>query len=374
MTITKNWAVHPGIHIKEEMEERGWIQRDLAFILGCKEQAVNPILSGKRGISPEMAKALANTFDVPAEFFLNLQKNYELALAQEPSPGVAIRANMQSKYPVREMIKRGWLEDTDANLLEAQITRFFGVKSVDQVPYLAHAAMKSSYEEREIPPLQLAWLFRIRQVARSISVPSYSQKCLRDAVTQLQEFMISPEDTSRVAPLLAECGIRLVAVEPFAGGKIDGVCLWLDGVNPVIGMSTRYDRIDNFWFVLRHEIEHVLNGDGKEVEILDDLDGERAGVIGLSEEEILANRAALSFCVPSDKLDSFILRKQPYFSEKAVQAFASLVQRHPGIVVGQLQHRLKNYSLLRKYQSKTRVFFTTTAVTDGWGQIIQTSL
>jgi HTH-type transcriptional regulator / antitoxin HigA len=70
------WVKHPGYYIKEEMEERGWSQRDLAFILGVSEQAINPILNGKRGISPEMAKALGEGFDVPAEFFANLQQAY----------------------------------------------------------------------------------------------------------------------------------------------------------------------------------------------------------------------------------------------------------------------------------------------------------
>ena len=52
-TISASWVKHPGYYIKEEMEARGWSQRDLAFILGVPEQAINPILNGKRGISPE---------------------------------------------------------------------------------------------------------------------------------------------------------------------------------------------------------------------------------------------------------------------------------------------------------------------------------
>lgn len=67
-TMTETWVKHPGYYIKEEMEARGWSQRDLAFILGSTDQALNPILSGKRGISPEMAKAFGEAFDVPAEF------------------------------------------------------------------------------------------------------------------------------------------------------------------------------------------------------------------------------------------------------------------------------------------------------------------
>ena len=67
MTGARDWTPHPGEFIKEELEARGWSQRDLAFILGAPEQNVTLILTGKRGISPDMAKALGIAFDVPAE-------------------------------------------------------------------------------------------------------------------------------------------------------------------------------------------------------------------------------------------------------------------------------------------------------------------
>src|SRR5258708_34722732 len=115
-TPITTWVKHPGHYIKEEMEEREWSQRDLAFILGVSEQAINPILNGKRGISPEMAKALGEAFDVPAECFANLQQGYDPAQARKPDPSVAARRTMRSAYPVREMIKRGWIEQSDATM------------------------------------------------------------------------------------------------------------------------------------------------------------------------------------------------------------------------------------------------------------------
>ena len=99
---------HPGEFIRDEIEAREWSQRDLAYILGTPEQAVNMIISGKRGISPEMAKALGDAFDVSAEYFANLQKAYEMSNARAPDPGVARRAHLQNIYPIREMIRRGW--------------------------------------------------------------------------------------------------------------------------------------------------------------------------------------------------------------------------------------------------------------------------
>lgn len=364
-TINENWVPHPGEFIKEELEARNWSQRDLAFILGCPEQAVNMIISGKRGISSEMAKALGDSFGVPADLFSNLQRAFDLANARDPNPGIAKRARIQSEYPVREMIKRGWLEDTDAAMLEAQMARFFNVPNINDVPHLAHAAKKTSYDE--IPTEQLAWLFRVKQIAKSITVPKYSEQSLKNAVVRLKQLLVDPESIREIPRMLSESGVRFILVESLSASKIDGVCFWLDNESPVIGMSLRQDRIDNFWFVLRHEIEHVLCGHGKTHEIIDsdiieNLDSEIAG------EERTANIAASDFCVPENEMDSFVARKSPYFSERDLLAFAKIMQIHPGLAVGQLHARTKRYELFRKYLVKIRQFVMQGTITDGWGE------
>ncbi len=366
--MSTNWIEHPGFYIKEEMDARGWLQRDLAFILGIPEQGLNMIFSGKRGVSPDMAKALGQAFDVPAEFFANLQQAYDLAQAKEPNPEVAILGKMQTNYPVREMIKRGWLERTDVAMLEQQLARFFCVPSIADVPYMPHAAKKSSYEEREIPPAQLAWLFRVRQIARAVSAPKYSERSLRAVIEQLQPLMLAPEGTREVPRLLMESGVKLVIVEKLPNAKIDGVCFWQNDT-PVIGMSLQRDTIDNFWFVLRHELEHVLRGHGREAEMVD-VDVQAATT---SEEELVANSAAVEFSV-TPKFESFFIRKRPFYYEKDVVAFSRIVNRHPGIIVGQMQRRLDNYGYLAKHLAKIRQFVLPGAIADGWGQVLPMSL
>ena len=358
---------HPGFYLREELEARGWTQRDLAYILGVPEQAVNMIIAGRRGISPEMAKALATAFDVHPDLFANLQSTYEMARAREPDPGIARRARLQSAYPIREMIKRGWLEDTDAAMLEVQMAQFFGVTSANDIPHLEHAAKKSHYEET--PPAQLAWLFRVRQIAQGMAVPSYSEKGLREALPRLHAMMIDAEETRHVPRLLAECGIRFVIVECLPNAKIDGVCFWLDKKSPVIGMSLRFDRIDNFWFVLRHEIEHVLQKDGQIKEIIDaELEGERAeDSASLPKEERVANSSAADFCIPSAEINSFVARKAPFFSERDVLGFARRLQIHPGLVVGQIQKRTQRWDWLRRHLVKVRTHVLSGTMADGWG-------
>jgi len=357
----------PGYFIREELEARGWSQRDLAYILDTPEQAVNLILAGKRGISPEMAKALGEAFDVNPEFFANLQKIYDMSRAREPDPGVARRARLQSAYPVREMIRRGWLEDTDAAMLEAQMARFFGVPTASEIPHITHAAKKANYDA--VPPAQLAWLFRVRHLAKSLATVPYSERALRGSLDILRQLMVDPAEAQRAPAILASCGVRFVVVECLPNAKIDGACLWLDPQSPVIGMSLRYDRIDNFWFVFRHEIEHVLRRHGMDEEIIDvELEGDRAGLKNVSEEERMANAAAAEFCVPEQEIASFVARKNPFFSERDVLAFSRRMQVHPGIVVGQVQRRMERWDLLRKYLVKIREHVILGTIADGWGQ------
>jgi len=357
----------PGVFIKMELEARGWSQRDLAFILGQTEQQLNPLLSGKRGITPDMARLLGDAFDAAPQFFLNLQGRYDLQNAKEPDPAVRTRAGLQVHFPVRDMIRRGWIQDGEASLLQLQMDRFFEVANDARPGDIAFAAKRTHYDDT--PPHQLAWVFRVRQLARQMAAETYTVDKLEALLPKLRSLMVDPEAVAAVPALLASVGVRFVVVEVLPNAKIDGVCTWLDDASPVIGMSTLYDRLDNFWFVLRHEIEHVLRGHGKQsIGMVDHLSGDGLGSEkGEMNEEVVANEQAADFCVPAAKMASFYARKHPYFSERDVLGFAALMSVHPAIVIGQLQKRMKRYDYLRKYQVPVRRHLLKEAVADGWG-------
>lgn len=366
---------HPGEFIVDELQARGWKQADLAFVLGWDVSQLSRLIKGKMDVTPDSANALGDAFDMPAEFFLNLQQMYNLGRAKKADPGVKTRASWASVYPVREMIKRGWIEDTESSLLDVQMTRFFGKTHRDEVPFvgsaspMAHAARKSSYDE--VSPSQYAWLHRVRKIAESLDCPTYDEDSLRDLLPTLRAHFVDTDDIPRIPSLLANCGVRVVLVEPLAGSKIDGVCLWIDD-QPVIGLTNRLDRLDNLCFVLRHEIEHVLRGDGKDDTFapIDEFDKNlKADDDKLPECEKLANSAAADFCVDQKMLKSFIMRKSPYISEKDVLTFSARAQINPAIVVGQIQHKTKRYSFLRKYQNSIRDLLTEWDATDGWGKV-----
>jgi len=366
----------PGQLIERLLVERRWSKRTLAVVMGVSEGRITRLTGGKQPIDARLALILEEIFGVAAEHFLALQTSYELAQARitfHPDPGRANRARLYGDLPVAEMIKRGWLDADsvrDTEKVERELVRFFGVNRLEDIEILPHAAKKTAVHE-EATPAQLAWLYRVRQIAKDILVAPYSPQSVNAAIAKLRPLAVSAENVAKVPRILTECGIRYVLVETLPTAKIDGVCFWLDDQSPVIGMSLRFDRIDNFWFVLRHELEHVRQLHGRTAVMLDaELEGERAGVgANVSEEERAANAAAQDFCVPSGQMKAFIARKDPFFAERDVIGFSRMLKVHPGIVAGQLQHLTKRYNLFREHLVKVREIIAPNAFKDGWGDV-----
>jgi len=366
----------PGQLIADLLEQRGWTQRILAVVLEKDESTINKIVAGKGKVTTETALALEDIFGVEAEKFLELQRKYDLAIARissKPDRRRATRAALFGDLPIAAMIKRGWIVADDVHDLkavEAGLVKFFSVENADEIEVLPHAAKKTLVNS-EPTPAQLAWLYRVKSIAEEMLVAKYSQKALEKALPKLHSLMVAPEEARKVPRILAECGVRFVIVESLPSTKVDGVCFWLDDRSPVVGLSMRHDRIDNFWFVLRHELEHVRLGHGQAAMILDtELEGDRAGTgVDIPEEERLANAAAQDFCVPGTKMDGFVARKAPFFSERNLLGFAKILGVHPGIVAGQLQYRTGRYDRFRQHLANIRSHMTAGAAIDGWGDV-----
>lgn len=369
----------PGQLLTALLKERGWTKRTLAIVLGIDEATVTRLVSDKRPLSADLALQLEEVFGIAAERLLALQKDYDLQLARiayRSDPGRAIRAQIFGALPIAEMTKRGWLPGVvnikDVATVEKAVATFFDAERIEDVEFLPHAARRTEVSVAA-SPLQLAWLYRVKAIAADMLVPPYSDAAGRALVTRLRPLLGSAEEARKVPRLLAEAGIRFVIVEALPGSKIDGACLWLGPTAPVIALSFRFDRIDNFWFVLRHELEHVLQHHGQATPILDvDLDGRTDEDV--ADEERIANAAAAAFAVPPDKLSGFVARKAPYFAERDVLGFAATLGVHPGLVAGQLQHRTQRFDHFRSHLVKIRSIVAPGATVDGWGDIAPVGL
>jgi len=374
-------AFPPGEFLKDELEERGWTQEEFATILGRPTTLVNQIVLGKRAITPEAAAEIGAALGVEAEYWMNLETAYRLWQVRQRQAAPALArierlADMRERFAVREMAKRGWITKTnDPDELERQLLAFSSLKDLDETREVRHAA-KQTYYGKDLKPVQQAWLWRVRQIAETMPISQrYSEQALGARLDALRALVSEVEQIKQVPNLLAEAGVRFLIVESLPGAQIDGVTTWLNAKSPVIALTLRFDRLDNFWFVLRHEIEHVLQKQGRDEPAVDiNLGpGAESSSAELPKEERMANKAAAEFLVPQRRLEAFLLDLIESYSEQKLTDFSRSLGVHPAIVVGQVQKRLQRYDILRKYLVKVRDAITSAATTDGFGHVFRLS-
>jgi HTH-type transcriptional regulator/antitoxin HigA len=356
----------PGEFLKKELFARGWSQVELSEILGRPPRVVNELISAKRAITPETAKGLAAAFGTSAELWMNLESGYQLSRTNFEAHKVTRRARLYDKFPVKEMMRRGWIEATkDMDKLERSFCEFFSISSIDEAPSFPHSAKKHCYID---PPAvsQLAWLIRAEQIAKALKVNPFSDSEFRKAIAELQLCLRTVDGVSRVAPILGAAGVRFVVVRFLPGAKLDGACFWIDNA-PVIAMSLRLDRIDNFWHTLFHEIDHVCHGEGKQKPIVDIIEIGENPIYPMPIEESRANTAAASFCIDEGELEKWIINTAPVFSRREIVEFAERSNVHPALVLGQLQYRgLVRYSFHRDLLEPVRSILVDSIRTDGF--------
>lgn len=360
-------ALPPGQYIKETLDALGWTQGDLAQVMGRSEKEIGSLISAKMGVTMRTAKELEAALGIDAEIWVRMESLYRLHTCKPASEDIARRRAIRARTPLRHLIKREWIDPTDdVDELENRVVTFLGVEHLEQRQPLNVAAKRTDHES-DLTPEQEAWLLRVKRIAETMPCKRYSEERLRNSLADLQSLLSAPDEARHVPDIMASTGVRFVVVERLPGLKIDGVCFWLDDDSPVIGMSLRHDRIDNFWFVLRHEIEHTLNGDRP---VLDtDLEKDKGSV---TVEEARANAAAAEFCVPQEELEDFIIRVGPLYTYDRIKRFAWSLGIHPGLVAGQLRRRFEQWNKYTRVIDKIRHHLIATATVDGFGGVLPT--
>lgn len=359
----------PGDYIREELVARGWGQDDLARIIGKPKPRVNELIQGRLAISPEIATSLSAALGGTPEEWLNREAAYRLSLTTSDLDDVRKKALLYEIAPVRDMEKRGWIKPTEtAAELEQELKRFFGVEELSQPPNIPVTTKRTTDKDeyQDLTSAQRAWCFKARAMVAEQVVSRYDPNHFEDCVKDLRALAAFAPEARKVASTLSKHGIRFAIIEPLPSAKIDGAAFWIND-DPAIAISARFDRIDGFWFTLCHELSHIRHRDPLSVDT--ELVGKEAlpSAMKLAFEERADNEAG-AMLVPPAKLDSFVRRIAPLYSKEKIVQFSYVVKVHPGIIVGQLQHRGEiGWHANRDLLVKIRNYAMSGAIVDGWG-------
>ncbi len=365
--ITKS----PGALIKTLLEEKDLTQEDLAIITGLSRQFVNKLISGRSTITPKTAISLATALGGEASEWLRLDSEHRLRFITKDVSDVEKRAVILETAPIRDMQRRGWLSDTDNfEKLEVELKEFFETEDL-RSELNFHAAYKRTAKLPNLNKAERAWFFQAKRIAKALPTARFDESKLSKLEKELRRVAAYAKETYRVSQILGSYGIRFMVIEPLPRAQIDGAAFWLDESSPVIAVSIRFDNIGSFWFTLMHELKHIQYKDALSID--GDIEEGFRHPESLGEDSIeqRANEGAAASLIDPEELDSFIRRVSPLYSRQKIIQFAHRIKIHPGIIVGQLQHRKEiPFSSHRQLMANVRDVATEIALTDGWGKTL----
>ena len=331
--------------IEFRMDQQGLRPRDLVPFIGSRAK-VSEVLAGKRGITMSMARALHGHLGIPAEVLLQ-------------DPDVDLDDSLSdvewTRFPLTAMARQGWipdvpdLRDRAEELVRGLIQHAGGLQAAATVRFRRndHRRLNAKAD----PYALQAWCWQVLAAAGAGPPAARYQPgtVTPEFLSQTARLSASAQGPHMARQFLADHGIALAIVPHLPRTYLDGAALSLADGRPVVGLTLRYDRLDNFWFCLLHELAHVgrhLDGGSRTVFVDDhSLRPRTPGPADAQEAE--ADAWAEEALIPHAVWQASDVRDAP--RPMAVISLAHSLGIHPAIVAGRVRYERENYRLLSQF-------------------------
>ncbi len=332
--------------IEFEMDQRDLKPSDLVPFIGSRSK-VSEVLSGKRDITMAMARALHTHLGIPSDVLL-----------QEPGATLPeTAADIEwTRFPLRAMANAGWIDEVRdlkghaEQLVRDLLGRAGGPQLALEPLYRKNDQVRIN-EKTDDHALR-AWCWQVMAQARErVHRVDYQRGTVTpEFLREVAELSPSEDGPLRARSYLAEHGIGLEHVPHLRRTHLDGAALQLADGRPVIGMTLRYDRIDNFWFTLLHELAHIglhLDDEGDDAPGYVDDHSLRGVDSDPDSRETAADQMAENALIPPEVWDEGAIHDRP--TPMAVVDLSWEAGVHPAIVAGRVRYDSGNYRLLSQF-------------------------
>ncbi|WP_336952351.1 ImmA/IrrE family metallo-endopeptidase [Acinetobacter sp. AS167] len=326
------------------MKELNLKQADLAPYFGTTSR-VSEVLNGKRKLTVEMIRAISIGLNIPVETLI--------------SPTHA-RSSSNSeidwkKFPIKEMESRGWIKIPNKEKIAEIVGEYLNKSGLN---FSSTSYKRNLNGEAYSPNTKFAlhaWLSGVVQKSRS---HKYSTKVFkkelvtRDFLREIAQLSWLENGPVLAVQHIEDIGISVVIEPHLKGTRVDGACLKDSDGKPIIALSLRYDRLDNFWFTLLHELAHVMKHLDDNDTFIDDLEYN-----SLDKKEAEANRLAREAFIPRGiwkTSDAFLTP-----TRDNIYSLAKELRIHPAIIAGRLRSELNDYTIFNDLlgQNEVKKFF-----------------
>ena len=339
-------SVHPGKILKSVLEDYDMSQKELAVAIGKPSPIVNDIIKGKRNINPEFAVLLEAVLpDISAADWMSMQNQYDISNLQrqkdiQQQKDLIERWNFLKGYLNLNYMKKKLRLADDLSQSLSTILGYLAINEVDDIKMKQESVMgyfRKSEKSNTDPVNLLTWLCVVRHRSDEEKLNQVFDIAKIDSlITELNGlFYANKQVVESATRLLNSYGIKFIVEEKLDRMAVDGVSFW-SGDNPTIVMTKRMNRIDNFAFVLFHELGHIVMHlyDEKAIEFLDDINGLKEDPRESQANSFAENAIWKGF--PRDNIFGKI--RVPFAATRFLQQIAAEQKINISIVVGQYQH------------------------------------
>ena len=311
------------------MEEQGLRQKDLASLFGGKNR-VSEVLSRKRPLTLPMVRALSASLRIPVNLLID-----------DPNPVDSDVPVAEEQVPLSYIVKSGWMPDAKTRRLTAESVIARYLRPPSGPLYLRRTINYGASTETNKTNLWL-WVARVRELAHETRRQrgKWQPDVLNlDFLNYVARLSWSENGPRLAQEFLAEKGIAMIVLPVLPKTKLDGAAMRDHDRAPIVGLTLRHDRLDNFWFTLIHELAHAWKHiSDTDIAITDEsVEEERDD----DAKEAEANRLARDAFIPRTlwkRSDAFL-----HPSNETIRALADRLHISPAIVAGRLRREKTGY-------------------------------
>ncbi len=306
--------------IKFRMLQTGMKSRELIPYLGSKSR-VSEILNGQRQLTVDQIRALHNHLRIPVASLIG-------PIRHEP----VTRPSTTSVAAIDKLKALGAIKpNEDVSTFLARATKISPAVAMLRKTRTERTNAKTDFGALE------AWCAAVLLKAERARLPTKPTRAWNfEEARRLARLSMLPDWPTRVKDTLAEVGVIFVTLDHLPGTFLDGAAIRRADGAPVIALTLRYDRLDNFWFTLLHEFAHVVcHLHGETSLILDDLDVKSSEGIEAQADEFARNAL-----IPEDLWEK---RMSANMSIEDVLSLAEEAGVHPAIIAGRWRYAYADY-------------------------------
>jgi HTH-type transcriptional regulator/antitoxin HigA len=330
--------------IKFRMDQLGLNQQNLVPFVGSKGK-VSEVLNKKRPLTLSMMRSLHENLGISAEILL--QKTG----ADFPQTIPDIKWDL---FPLKEMSKRGWIESLEKLKYSAEESMRIFLKECCPGVETIEACFRENSGNRINTKTDMyalnAWCMRVMSLTykKRLFKKFNPDNFTSDNLTEIAKLSFFETGPQLAREYLEKHGIHLIIERHLQKTYLDGAALLLDDGSPVVGLTLRYDRIDNFWFCLLHELAHIILHLGKDNHHLfvDDMDVRIPDDKNSKNIEKEADHLAMESLIPNEIWTSSTAKMNP--TTKNILALSEHLRIHPACIAGRIRYENNNFKLLSR--------------------------